>query len=84
MLLSTVKIHKNLLRSQNLARMGVQLLNEAQKRANAKYKKKTYYNVGFQLNKATNQDLIEWLEAQPNKTGYLKELIRADMMKKGK
>ena len=27
----------------------------------------------------TEQDIIDWLEKQPNKAGYIKALIRADM-----
>lgn len=29
----------------------------------------------------TEQDMIDWLEQKPNKSGYIKELIKADMAK---
>lgn len=31
---------------------------------------------------STEQELIDWLEEKPNKAGYIKNLIRADMNKK--
>ena len=31
--------------------------------------------------KTTEQDLIDYLESQPNKSGYIKSLIRADMQR---
>lgn len=30
---------------------------------------------------STEQDMIDWLEQKPNKAGYIKELIKADMAK---
>ena len=53
------------------------MTSDAQKRANAKYAKK----VKQQLVKfyPTESDLWDYLQAQPNKMGYIKELIRADM-----
>lgn len=33
----------------------------------------------FKLNKTTEADLIEHLEAQPNKQGYIRSLIKKDM-----
>lgn len=54
---------------------------EAQKRAREKYNKETYKFTTFKLNKTTEADLIKHLEAQPNKQGYLRELIREDYLK---
>ncbi len=53
-------------------------VSEAQKRASAKYKRDKVRNaiVGFYPAEA---DLWEHLQAQPNKAGYIKELIRRDM-----
>lgn len=31
------------------------------------------------INRKTEAELLEWLENQPNKQGYIKELIRKDM-----
>ena len=52
--------------------------SDAQKRASAKYNKKkmTQRIVSFGPN---DKDALEWLDAQPNKAGYIKALIRADM-----
>lgn len=49
---------------------------EAQKRAAAKWTKANTVSVTLRMNKETEADIIEWLEAQPNKSAALKELIR--------
>lgn len=55
------------------------MTSEAQKRANAKYAKKVKQQaVKFY---PTEADIWEHLQAQPNKMGYIKQLIRADMEK---
>lgn len=38
---------------------------------------KGYY---FKLNKDTDADIISWLSGISNKQGYIKELIRADIL----
>lgn len=51
-------------------------MTEAQKRAKARYRDKlTRVQIDFYLNE---QDLIERLNEQPNKSQYIKALIRAD------
>ena len=52
--------------------------SEAQKRATLKYRreKTTNITVTFYQKEA---DIYEWLQKQPNKQGYIKSLIRADM-----
>ena len=73
-------------------------LSEAAKRRkveyNAEYQKKNNYaaqnaynkqnmkSFAFRFNLNTEADIIEWLEQQDNKAGYIKELIRADMAKR--
>ena len=54
------------------------MVSDAQKRANAKYHKEKLVQrvIRFSPNE---RDLLERLDAQPNKAGYLKALIRADM-----
>lgn len=54
------------------------MTTEAQKRAAIKYFKKniTQKVLRFGVN---DQDILAHLEAQPNMSGYLKGLIRADM-----
>lgn len=46
------------------------------------YAKEKMQQIKLTLNKGTDADLLEWLEKQPNKQGYLKELIRRDMEEK--
>ena len=53
-------------------------LSEAQKRANEKYRKENVKQATVRFYPAET-DLWEHLQSQPNKAGYLKELIRRDM-----
>jgi hypothetical protein len=46
------------------------------------YIKDNIRQIRLTLNQKTEQDLIDWLDQQPNKQGYLKQLIRADMMQR--
>lgn len=52
---------------------------EARNKAQAKYNKANTTQITLRLNRNTEADIIEHLQAQPNKQGYLKALIRADM-----
>lgn len=54
------------------------MVSEAQKRANRKYARQSMVQrvVRFSPNE---RDLLEHLDAQPNRAGYLKKLIKADM-----
>ena len=53
--------------------------SEAQKRANKKYREKgNRITIDFY---PTETDLWEHIQSQPNKQGYIKALIRADMEK---
>ena len=52
--------------------------SEAQKRANARYQKESTKNVSIRFMPG-DVDLLEWLNEQPSKAGYVKALIRADM-----
>lgn len=60
------------------------MATEAQKKARDKYNKENYKVVNFKLHKTNDKDIMEHLEAQPNKQGYIKELIRRDIKEKGK
>lgn len=54
------------------------MVSEAQKRANASYKRrntKAKQIVFF----PDDMDLYEWVSSQPKQNAYLKELIRKDM-----
>lgn len=54
------------------------MVSDAQKRASAKYHKEklTQRVVRFSPNE---KDILEYLDSMPNRAGYIKELIRADM-----
>lgn len=54
---------------------------ENKKNYDVKYAKENLQQVRLSLNKETDADLIEWINQQPNKQGYLKRLIREDMEK---
>lgn len=49
-----------------------------------RYHKTSTINVNIRLMKNTEQDIIDHLAAQPNKAGYIKSLIRADMEREAK
>lgn len=51
--------------------------SEAKKKADKKYRSKSK-QLALTLG-PNDQDIVEWLDAQPNKAGYIKALIRADM-----
>lgn len=50
-------------------------------KAQRKYDKAHTKSFTFKLNRTTDADIIARLEAQQNKQGYLKELIRKDIEK---
>lgn len=52
---------------------------EARNKAQQKYNKEHTTQITLRLNLKTEADIIEHLQAQPNKQGYLKALIRKDM-----
>lgn len=58
------------------------MISEAQKTADARYKAANTKQFKFVLNKNTEPDLIAHLESIDNVQGYIKSLIRADMLKK--
>ena len=53
-------------------------VSDAQKRATAKYLREKVKTMSIRFSPAEH-DLFEWLDAQPNKQGYVKRLIREDM-----
>ena len=58
----------------------VTAMTDAQKRAQRNYVKKSVRQIALRFYPA-EADLWEWLQAQDNKQGYLKGLVRADMAK---
>lgn len=55
------------------------MTSEAQKQANARYDDKHTIQIKMKLNKTTDADVIDRLNAAGNKQGYIKELIRRDI-----
>jgi hypothetical protein len=49
---------------------------------NSQYNKDFMKQVKIAFNTVTESDLIDYLEQQPNKSGYIKTLIIEDMQKK--
>ena len=56
------------------------MATEARLRANDKYDKNATKKILLKLNKNTDADILARLEEVPNKQGYIKELIRRDML----
>lgn len=54
-------------------------VSEAHKRASMKYDRENMRQIKFNLSLKYDQDIIAALDAQPNKQGYIKALIRADI-----
>ncbi len=46
----------------------------------SKYCKEHTKGLYIKLSKSTDADIISWLSDQNNKQGYIKDLIRADML----
>ena len=57
------------------------MVSETQLKAIAKYKKKAIKKYLIELNKTTDADMIAYLDAQSNKQGLIKQLIREHMNK---
>lgn len=53
-------------------------VSEAQKRASAKYQKESTKTVSLRFYPA-DMELFEFLNAQENKQGFLKELLKREM-----
>ena len=52
---------------------------EQHQKYNADYDKKNTTRLNVKLNNTTDQDILDFLTAIPNKQGYIKSLIRSDM-----
>lgn len=57
---------------------------EARIRANAKYNANHVKMINLHFNVGTDADIIAKLDSVENKTGYIKDLIRADIEKSRK
>lgn len=51
-------------------------------RRQKEYAKRSVRMIRVDLVQNTEGDLIDWIDAQPNKAGYIKQLIREDMKKR--
>lgn len=58
------------------------MISEAKKKADAKYKKANLIQKKVDLNKNTDQDIIQWIEGKVW-SRYIKDLIREDIKRKG-
>ena len=58
-------------------------ISEAQKRAQRKYNDTHQRQIKFAFSIQNDADILAQLDAIPNKQGYIKELIRADIARKG-
>lgn len=52
--------------------------------ANKRYEAKALRKMMIAFNRNTEPDLLEWIESQENKAGYIKRLIREDMERQQK
>ncbi len=41
-----------------------------------RYRKKAIQRLSFDLNTVTDKDILEFLETQPSKAGFIKKIIR--------
>lgn len=57
------------------------MATEAQIKAQKKYDVENTRQVHLKLNRRTDEDVLGKLDSVPNKQGYIKRLIRADMKK---
>lgn len=68
-----------------MAKTKAEIQREYSKRSNfasqKKYLAERSKTISFRVFTPQDNDILEWLEQQPNKAGYLKDLIRADMNK---
>lgn len=54
-------------------------MTETKTSYNARYEKENCVQVKLKLVKATDSDIIAWLEAQDSKQGAIKRLIRQEL-----
>jgi len=57
------------------------MTSDAQKRANAKYDAANTRKILLKLNIHTDMDILDHLDSIDNRQGYIKRLIRQDMIK---
>ena len=55
------------------------MTSNAQLAAQKRYDEKNTRQIKMKLNRVTDKEIIDWLDQQENKQGYLKRLIEKDM-----
>lgn len=66
-------------RPMTMAQIEAELSGEPYQTPQARYDAQNTLQVALKLNRKTDSDIIQKLEAQPNKQAYMKALIRADI-----
>ena len=70
---------------RTIAKTKAEIQREYEKRtgyaAQKKYHAENIRQIKFELNQKTDADILEKLDSVPNKQGYIKALIRADIAK---
>ena len=56
------------------------MASKAQIKASNKYNRENTITLCLRLNKETDKDILEHLRQLSNMTGYIKDLIRADIL----
>lgn len=56
-------------------------MDKAQYKANRKYQKNNTKSYGVMFNKKYDAEIIQKLDSVPNKTEYIRSLIKADLEK---
>lgn len=54
-------------------------MNEAKRKANARFDKKNTKMIPLKLNINTDQDILKLLESVDNKQGFIKQLLRDEI-----
>ena len=60
------------------------MASDAKRKANDKYDHGHTRQIKLKLNTGTDADILERLDGEPNKQGYIKGLIREDIKKEGR
>lgn len=55
------------------------MATDAHRAANARYDRRNTRQIKLKLNTNTDADVLAWLDAQPNKQGAVRDLIRREI-----
>lgn len=79
-----LSISVNTLSSWRYKNKNPESMRAAHNKAVAKYHKKSYWHYNLSLNKSTDAELIEMLDASDNKLGLIREALRLYLKKQNK